>query len=112
MAIRWTFVDHGHEWPYVIISQCNVVCNKAASDALNASQWRNEQAEFLASVLEPIVAGFEFNPLQEPIKDQFEKFVAWSVKDGLFAYDVLYTDRRLGIDNGMDTVIHLDNHPP
>ncbi|TAY75149.1 toll/interleukin-1 receptor domain-containing protein [Rhizobium ruizarguesonis] len=110
MLIRWTFVDHGHDWPYVILSECNVLCNAAASKALKAAQRKSEHGHFMERVLETITEKFEFNPLKEPIRDQFEKFVAWSATDGNYEYQILITYRRLGVDNGMDTVVHIDNN--
>jgi hypothetical protein len=110
MMIRWTFIDHGHDWPYVILTVCHVVCDEGASEELNASQRRGEHGTFLRHVLECVVEKFEHDPLKEPIKDQFEKFVAWRVRDAKYAYNVIITYRRLGIDNGMDTVVHIDNN--
>lgn len=110
MAIRWTFIDHGHDWPYVILSECHVACNEAASNELNASQRRGQHGAFMRRILERVVATFEHNPLKAPIKDQFEKWVAWSISDGRYGYEVLVTYRRLGLDNGMDTVVHIDNN--
>jgi TIR domain len=28
MVVRWVFVDHGHDLPYVILSQCTVICDE------------------------------------------------------------------------------------
>lgn len=110
MSVRWTFIDHGHDWPYVILSECHVVCDDPASRELSSSERRGEHGAFIRSILERIVATFEHNPLKEPIKDQFAKFVAWNVSDGRFSYEVLVTYRRLGMDNGMDTVVYIDNN--
>lgn len=110
MKVRWTFVDHGHEWPYVILTECLVVCNELASKELNASKRRNEHIDFMRRMLERIVETLKFDPLEAPIADQFPKFVAWNVSDGLHLYEVHITYRRLGNDNGMDTIVHIDNN--
>jgi hypothetical protein len=108
--LRWTFVDHGHEWPYVILTVCNIFCDKEASAAFQNSLRRNEMDEFMIELLGNVVSTFKHNPLEVPIEDQFEKFVGWRVKDGIRSYTVHITYRRLGEDNGMDTVVHIDSN--
>jgi hypothetical protein len=110
MIVRWTFIDHGHDWPYVILSECNVICNNIATGELIASQKCAQHGIFMRKILERIVATFKQDPLKEPITDQFEKFVAWKITEGQYAYNVLVTYRRLGVDNGMDTIVHIDNN--
>ncbi len=110
MLIRWTFIDHGHEWPYVILTECNVLCDAAASRAMKAAQKNGQHGHFLKNVLDAITEKFEFDPLKETISDQFEKFVAWEASDRNYRFQVLVTYRRLGTDNGMDTVVHIDNN--
>ncbi|HEY8006040.1 MAG TPA: toll/interleukin-1 receptor domain-containing protein [Methylocella sp.] len=111
MVIHWVFVDHGHVWPYVILSQCNVLCNEVATKGLVEAQRQGTHAKFLRDVLGSIVPDLNGDSLSETISNQFEKFVAWPVKssDGQ-AFRVVFTYRRMGIDNGMDTLIHLGNY--
>ncbi len=61
--------------------------------------------------MERLVADVDVKPLQELISDQFVHSVAWEVKmSDKETYLVRYTFRRLGEDNGMDTLVHLDNN--
>jgi hypothetical protein len=47
----------------------------------------------------------------EKIADSTENYVAWRVKGkGKQRFVVRYTYRRIGEDNGMDTLVHLDNN--
>jgi hypothetical protein len=108
--LRWTFVDHGHKWPYVILTNCNILCDEDASAAFQDALRRKEMDEFMVDLLGHVISTFDHNPLAEPITDQFEKFVGWQVNDGTRSYTVAITYRRLGEDNGMDTVVHIDNN--
>jgi hypothetical protein len=110
--LRWTFIDHGEHWPYVILSQCFVYCNREASKAFAGAQGSDaKKTEFIKGVLTHIVAGFDDKPLVETIKDSNESFVAWRVKGkGKQSFVVRYTYRRIGEDNGMDTLVYLDNN--
>lgn len=110
MVIHCTFVDHGHDLPYVVLSECNITCNDHASKALLSAQKREEHGKFIERVLRTISDTFDFNPLKGRITDQFARFVSWQAHDEDFHYDALVTYRRLGTDTGMDTIVHVDNH--
>lgn len=107
---RWTFVDHGHAWPYVILSECGFYGDEVARKMFAAAHAAGEQDKFFLSVLKPLVAEFETKPLTEIIDDQLERFVSWSLKLQNGTFDIIYTYRRLGADNGMSTMVHLDNN--
>jgi hypothetical protein len=56
-----------------------------------------------------LVADFNKKPLTERITDNFEKFVAWPINgENGREYLIRFRYRRLGLDNGFDTLIHLD----
>lgn len=111
MVIRWVFVDHGHDWPYVILSQCNVICNEVATKGLVEAQRQGKHPKFLRDVLSSIVLDLKGDSLSETIDDSFEKFVGWPVKGSNGQdFKVMFTYRRMGMDNGMDTLVHLDNY--
>ena len=77
---------------------------------MKAAQKNNQHGHFLKHVLDVITEKFEFNPLKQTISDHFEKFVAWEASDRDYTFQVLVTYRRMGIENGMDTVVHIDNN--
>lgn len=106
---RWTFIDHGQNLPYVVLSECSVKCNDKAREAYLKALKDDEQLNFIRDVLTLIVADLDKKPLTVIITDVFEKFVAWSVRrpEGE-EFLILITYRRLGTDTGMDTVVHLD----
>jgi hypothetical protein len=111
MLICWTFVDHGHDWPYVILSECEVYCNKLASKNLVDSQANGAHAKYLRDVMRLIVSNLKDDGLSEIISDQFKKFVAWKITDKKGqVFHIVFTYRRMGEDSGMDTLVHLDNN--
>jgi hypothetical protein len=109
-AIEHTFVDHGPG--YVVVSNCTILCDKAASAKFLEHRARGEDEIYIAHVLDVVVANLEASPLKPPpiITDHFKKFVAWRVRSGGEAFDVVFDYRRLGKETGFDTVIHLDNN--
>jgi hypothetical protein len=109
---RWTFVDHSENYPYVVLSVCTVFCDEVTSKAFHNAQGNpTEQASFIREMLTNIVASCDKQPLLEVISDSHEHYVLWGVKgEGGRTNVVRFTYRRLGNDNGMDTVIHLDNN--
>lgn len=108
---RWTFIDHGHDWPYVILSECKVFCDEAASEAFATAHNAGNAEGFIRSVLEALVKKLDTKPLSEVIDDHHEKFVSWKLRHPKgHTFTVVYTYRRLGADNGMSTLVHLDNN--
>ena len=108
--IRWTFVDHSPKYPYVVISECQIYpveCEDVFDEAIN----NRTHLEFMKKILVKLVADVDKKSLQEIISDQFEHFVAWEIKvSSEERYIVRYSYRRLGEDNGMDTIVNLDNN--
>lgn len=95
----------------MILSQCAVFLNDNATNSFSKALSTGRHGDFIKYVLSSIVDSCEKKPLSERIDDHFEKFVAWVVNgkdDHQFA--VMFTYRRMGIDNGMDTIVHLDNN--
>lgn len=109
-AIEHTFVDHGPG--YVIVSNCRILCNEAASAAFLEHRRQNQVETFIAHALDVVIENLEHSPLKPPpiITDHFKKFVYWRVRAGEEAFDVVFDYRRLGKETGFDTIIHLDNN--
>ena len=105
-----TFVDHGHQWPYVILSKCTVVCNSKASINFAKAQANNRADEYMRDVLETIMSKIPADGLIVRIEDAREQTIGnrFERPNGE-AFDVHFPYRRLGQDNGFDTVVYLDN---
>lgn len=109
--IEWTFVDHGHQWPYVILSKCTVVCNSKASINFAKAQANNRADEYMRDVLGTIISKIPPDGLIVRIEDAREQTIGnrFERPNGE-AFDVYFSYRRLGQDNGFDTVAYLDNN--
>jgi hypothetical protein len=110
--VRWTFVDHGPKLPYVVISELRVFVISDYSvfeDALRSGG----VLPFILSLARAIWKGEEIRsvPLSGILNDNKTKFVAWKLDiTDEESYLCHYSYRRLGIDNGMDTYVYLDNN--
>ena len=110
-VMEWTFVDHGHDWPYVILSQCTVVCNSAASRRFTAAEARNEADSYMQDVLRLLVDSLPEDGLTVRIQDTRERTIGSCLERAngeRFLVQISY--RRLGRDNGFDTDVYLDNN--
>lgn len=108
-VIRWTFVDHGHDWPYVVLSTCTVLCDRVAGEKFKRARAASRENSAIRDILRFIVAQFDENPLSLTISDQFEMGVSRVVRCGSNGtFKIMITTRRMGADNGMDTLVHLD----
>ncbi len=108
--IRWTFVDHSPKFPYVVVSECQIY-PVDCEDVFNEAIRTKTHMRFIKKITKRLVEDVDKKPLQELITDQFEHFVAWEMKfSDNEVYVVRYSFRRMGQDNGMDTLVNLDNN--
>ncbi len=106
---RLMFVDHGQRLQYVVWSLCEIYANPSARDDFFADLKKGKRDKHITDVLRLLVADFIKRPLTERITDHFEKYVAWPLSGKHHRkYVIRFRYRRLGIDNGFDTLVHLD----
>lgn len=108
--LRWTFIDHGEAMSYTVLSECEVHGEEDAEIAFFQAIENDDHMEFAQSVLEALVEVVDRKPLVEKIEDNHQSFVAFQISAMGMRFVVKYTYRRLGSDNGMDTVVYLDNN--
>lgn len=111
--LRFTFVDHGSQVPYVVLTEIQVIANKFATErykkhASNGREWLGRYPIIL------MMGEFaeENNNLQVIIEDSFPKKTNFTLQDSKLgaSYDVFVTSRRLGEDTGKDVLIDFGNH--
>ncbi|MWP39374.1 TIR domain-containing protein [Rhodobacter sphaeroides] len=108
--IRLTFVDHSEKLPYVVVSEFKVF-EIDGRGAFEKAMKQDRVTEFAIDLTKEVIKGLKEKPLTGLLSDNIMKYVAWKVKPkGMGEYGLVYTYRRLGEDNGMDTVVHLDNN--
>jgi hypothetical protein len=109
--MEWTFVDHGHDWPYVVLSQCAIICNENASRRFAAAEASGETDAYMRDVLTLLVDSLPDGGLTVRIEDARQQSIGTKLKGvGDEAFAVRFSYRRLGQDNGFDTVVYLDNN--
>lgn len=109
-GIRLTFVDHSERFPYVVVSELKVY-DLGETDTLNEAVREERALELANRLLTKMVEEEKINPLSGLLTENTPEVVSWQVQFGQKAkFHLLYSFRRLGIDNGMDTVVHLGNN--
>ena len=108
--IRWTFLDHGEAIQYAVISECKVY--KLGSVGVYEAAVRRDRAmEFARDLMEGLVASIGDKPLQGFITDNMTAYTPLPFRGpGGEKYIAIYSYRRVGIDSGMDTIVHPDNN--
>lgn len=107
--IKWTFIEHGHEWPYVILTLLHILCDEVGSAAFKAAAARDARDNFIGQVLGEVLTSIKGEQLNIKITDPKEHVIVWKVDTkGLGELGVIVSCQRLGIDNGMDTLVHVD----
>ncbi|MDP3338783.1 toll/interleukin-1 receptor domain-containing protein [Frigidibacter sp.] len=108
--IRLTFVDHSENFPYVVVSELKVY-EISSQGQFERALVAGKALKFAKQLLGAVTADLERNPMTGVLSDNFPQHVVSKVEPpGLGKYLLIYNYRRLGEDNGMDTVVYLDNN--
>jgi hypothetical protein len=112
-CLRYTFVDHGKEVPYVILTEVSIIANENATKRYKKHvQNGNELLGRLPiSIALGEYAENETN-LHVVLEDSFPKKILFDVQDSKLglSYNVQVTSRWLGEDTGKNVVLHFGNH--
>jgi len=112
-TLRFTFVDHGTDVPFVVLTEIVMIANEIATQRYN--EHVRDGKEWLGRYPIILLMG-EFaednNDLQLIIEDSFAKKTGFTLQDSKLgaSYDVLVSSRRLGEDTGKDVLIDFGNH--
>jgi TIR domain-containing protein len=104
----WTFVDHSAAIEYCVVSRCQMMCNDRATAAFKSSDEDTRQ-EYIREAFSLMVDIARKERMKIQLTDAFEKFIRLQVsgKSGQ-GWFVEISSRRMGIDNGKDTLVHVD----
>lgn len=109
-GVEWTFVDHSEKLPYVIMTQVLMWPLGRTAKAFNSLKTDDERFVFSAKIVK--VALEEIDDFQVLISSAEPKILARTIDDratgGKASVRVIV--RRMGIDNGMDTLVHVDQN--
>jgi hypothetical protein len=112
-TLRFAFVDHGNDVPYVVLTEIVVIANEIATQRYKKHV--SDGREWLGRYPIILMMG-EFaeanNNLQLILKDSFSRKAGFTFQDSKLgaSYDVFVTSRRLGEDTGKDVLIDFGNH--
>jgi hypothetical protein len=112
-TLRFTFVDHGNEVPYVVLTEIVAIANEIATERYNKHV--SDGREWLGRYPIILMMGEfaeENNNLQLILEDSFPQKTGFTIQDSKIgaSYDVFITSRRLGKDTGKNVLIDFGNH--
>jgi len=109
-GVEWTFVDHGEKLPYVVMTQVLMWPKGRSATAYNLLQTDDERFVFSAKCMEAALKEVDdFRVLLSSAEPQvLGRIIDDSVHGG--EVSVRITVRRMGMDNGMDTLVQVDNN--
>ncbi|HMI95979.1 MAG TPA: toll/interleukin-1 receptor domain-containing protein [Micropepsaceae bacterium] len=104
----WVFVDHGPAIQYCVLTRCQLACNPVASEIFERLGEAERQV-YIWRAFTTLVGVVNEMQLKIQLNDAFEKFELMEIKGaGKEAWLAEITSRRLGVDVGKDTLVHVD----
>lgn len=106
---EWTFVDHGPEIEFCVLTQCRLACNEVAS-AIFQDLGESERQVYICRAFSALVARTTKEHLKIELKDAFMQIGLLEEINGVGneAWFAEITCRRMGIDTGKNTLVHVD----
>jgi hypothetical protein len=109
-GVEWTFVDHGEKLPYVVMTQVLMWPTGRSAKAFNSLQTDDERFVFAAKCMKAALQKVE--DMRVLLSSAVPKVFTRSLKDEAHDGEVMIriAVRRMGMDNGMDTLVQVDNN--
>lgn len=109
-GIEWTFVNHGEKLPYVVLTQVLFWPSGASQRTLSSLKNDDLRFRYAAECMKRVLD--EDDELQVLLSSVEPTVLSRTVDDKTHGgmVTILITTRRLGSDNGMDTLVHIDNN--
>jgi hypothetical protein len=106
---EWTFVDHGPAIEYCILTECRIACNEISSEIFQRLDAEARQ-DYILRVFSTLVTQTTERQIKIRLKDAFRQTGLLEEVRGVGseAWLVEISSRRMGIDNGKDTLVHVD----
>ncbi|ABD07334.1 TIR [Rhodopseudomonas palustris HaA2] len=106
---EWTFVDHGPAIEYCILTECKIACNQLASDMFQNLD-EGARQDYILRVFALLVSETAKRQSKIRIRDAFRQIGMLEMLGGSDDEEWLVeiSSRRMGIDNGKDTLVHVD----
>jgi hypothetical protein len=105
---QWVFVDHGQAIEYCILTRCLMICNDATT-AHFKRLIEDERRKYIRQSFAKLVKITTKQKFKMQLGDAFEKTVSRQLNSARGrGWMVRISSRRMGIDNGKDTLVHVD----
>ncbi len=109
-GMEWVFVDHSEKLPYVVMTQVIMLPLGDAGAEFDELETDDERFRFSAEIVDAFLGTSEdFRVLLSTAKPDVRGFILGDPDQGGQAR-IQMTVRRMGADNGMDTLVHVDNN--
>jgi hypothetical protein len=109
-GMEWVFVDHSEKFPYVVMTQVLMFPLGEAAEEFEKLDGDDARYQFSAHIMEAVLDTSEnFQVLLNSEKPDVRGFILGNEKTGEQAR-IQLSVRRLGADNGMDTLVHVENN--
>jgi hypothetical protein len=105
----WTFVDHGPAIEYCVLTECRLACNETSSEIFRQLD-EDGRENYILRAFSTVVAETTKRQIKIRLNDAFRQIgLLQEVKGvGSEAWLVEISSRRMGIDSGKDTLVHVD----
>ena len=109
-GVEWTFVDHGEKLPYVVMTQVLMWPMGRSAKQFKTLKTDDERFVFSAKAMRAALEEVDdFRVLLSSAKPEvYARLVDDAVNGGQISVRV--TVRRMGLDNGMDTLVQVDRN--
>ena len=109
-GMQWVFVDHSEKFPYVVMTEVIIVPLGQSALEFNALGSDDKRFQYAAKAIESLLERSEaFTVRLSTAEPDVRDFILGEIEHGN-QVRVQMTVRRLGADNGMDTLVHVDNN--
>lgn len=109
-GVEWVFVDHGEKLPYVVMTQVIMIPMGNAAKEFDALENDSHRFHYSAEIMDAVLGTSEdFRVLLSTAEPDVRGFMLGDNENG-GQVRIQLTVRRMGEDNGMDTLVHVDNN--
>jgi hypothetical protein len=107
--LEWTFVDHSDAIEYCMLTRCGVFLNEQANSIYEELSQEKRQS-YARNVFAHITTEVVESKTKLQLSDAFERFFKMQISPGVAKqrWFVEVSSRRMGVDNGKDTLVHID----
>ncbi len=109
-GMEWVFVDHSEKLPYVVMTQVLMFPLGEAAEEFNELDNDDARFQFSAHIMDAVLdTSEEFHVQLDSAEPHVSSFILGDHRTGEQAR-IQLTVRRLGADNGMDTLVYVENN--